>query len=68
MQSRARAVSGAQDLAYAGAGMAPEGYSINVGESYVVEAYEVTITAASLGGSVAEVEAKISRLDSGEAY
>jgi len=69
VQSRARTVtSGAEDLAYAGAGAAPEGYSVNIGESYVTESYEVIITATSIDGSIAEIESKITRLDSGEAY
>ena len=68
VESRTRTVTGAQDLAFAGVSEAPEGYSINLGESYVTESYEVTITATSVDGSIAEVESKITRLDSGEAY
>ncbi len=68
VQSRMRTVVGAQNLDFVGVGKAPEGYSVNIGESYVTEGYDVTITAASLDGSVAEVETKITRLASGEAY
>ena len=68
VQSRARAASGAQDLEYSGKGDPPEGYSVNLGESYVTEAYEVIITASSRDGSVAEIESKLTRLDAGEAY
>ncbi len=68
VESRLRTEVGAQNLAFVGAGKAPEGYSVNIGESYVTEGYDVTITAASLDGSVAEVETKITRLASGEAY
>jgi len=68
VESRARAVSDAEDLAFAGAGKTPDGLSINIGESYVTEGYEVVITAVSKDGSVAEIESKVTRLDSGEAY
>jgi Tfp pilus assembly protein PilX len=64
LQSRARTEGTAQDVAQVGLGDPGEGFGVNTGTGVtaVSRVYEITVTATS-GGSIAEVQARISRLE-----
>jgi Tfp pilus assembly protein PilX len=67
VQSRARSQGSPQNLVQEAMSSPPEGFAINVGSdsSFAGRVYQVNVTATSGTGSVAEVEARFSRLDSG---
>lgn len=67
VESRARSDSTPQPLLQDDAGSPPDGFAINVGSdaSFSGRVFQVNVTATSPTGAVSELEARVSRLESG---